>query len=74
MFNRDNFIRVVEGGEITHSVKVVDRFPVACTLGGPDGRTLFGLTYQGSIQDIGKNKTASRIEITQVDVPASGSP
>lgn len=74
VFNRDNFIRVLEGGEITHSVKVVDRFPVACTLGGPDGRTLFGLTYQGSIQDIGKNKTASRIEITQVDVPASGSP
>ena len=74
VFNRDNFIRVLEGGEITHSVKVVDRFPVACTLGGPDGCTLFGLTYQGSIQDIGKNKTASRIEITQVDVPGSGSP
>lgn len=74
VFNRDNFIRVLEGGEVTHRVKVVDRFPVACTLGGPDGRTLFGLTYQGSIQDIGKGKAASRIETAYVDVAASGSP
>jgi len=74
VFNQDNFIRVREGGEITHRVKVVDRFPVACTLGGPDGRTLFGLTYQGSIQDIGKGKAASRIEIAHVDVPGGGSP
>ena len=73
-FNQDNFIRVLEGGEVTHRVKVVDRFPVACTLGGPDGRTLFGLTYQGSIQDIGAGKAASRIEIARVDTPASGSP
>lgn len=74
VFNQDNFIRVLEGGEVTHRVKVVDRFPVACTLGGPDGRTLFGLTYQGSIQDIGKGKAASRIEIAEVDVAAGGSP
>lgn len=74
VFNQDNFIRVVDGGEITHRVEVVDRFPVACTLGGPDGRTLFGLTYQGSIQDMGNGKAASRIEIARVDVPASGSP
>jgi len=73
-FNQDNFLRVLEGGEVTHRVKVVDRYPVACTLGGPDGRTLFGLTYQGSIQDIGAGKAASRIEIATVDVAASGSP
>jgi len=73
-FNQDNFLRVLEGGEVTHRVKVVDRYPVACTLGGPDGRTLFGLTYQGSIQDIGAGKAASRIEIATVDVAGSGSP
>jgi len=73
-FNKDNFIRVLQGGEITHRIKVVDRFPVACTLGGPDGRTLFGLTFQGSIKDMGNGKSASRIEIATVDVPASGSP
>ncbi len=74
VFNQDHFIRVLEGGEITHRVKVFDRFPVACTLGGSDGCTLFGLTYQGSIQDIGKNRTASRIEVAEVDIPGSGSP
>ena len=73
-FNSDRFVRVREGGEITHCVRVEDRYPVACTLGGPDGRTLFGLTYQGSIQDIGKGKAASRIEIAHVDVPGGGSP
>ncbi|HBD10530.1 MAG TPA: gluconolactonase [Porticoccaceae bacterium] len=73
-FNQDNFIRVLEGGEITHRVKVIDRFPVACTLGGPDGKTLFGLTYQGSIQDIGRGKAASRIEVAEVDVAGGGSP
>ncbi|MDF1832262.1 MAG: SMP-30/gluconolactonase/LRE family protein [Porticoccaceae bacterium] len=73
-FNQDHFIRVLEGGEITHRVKVVKRSPVACTLGGPDGCTLFGLTYQGSIADMGRGKAASRVEIATVDVPASGSP
>ncbi len=73
-FNQDHFLRVLEGGEVTHKVKVVDRFPVACTLGGPDGRTLFGLTYQGSIRDVGEGKAASRIETVYVDVPGSGSP
>ena len=73
-FNQDHFIRVLEGGEITHRVKVVKRSPVACTLGGPDGCTLFGLTYQGSIADMGRGKAASRVEIATVDVPASGWP
>ena len=73
-FNKDHFMRVLEGGEITHRVKVVKRAPVACTLGGPDDCTLFGLTYQGSIADMGKGKAASRIEIAHVDVPGSGSP
>jgi sugar lactone lactonase YvrE len=73
-FNQDHFLRVLEGGEVTHQVKVVDRFPVACTLGGPDGCTLFGLTYQGSIRDVGEGKAASRIETVKVEVPESGSP
>jgi len=73
-FNQDDFLRVLEGDEITHRVKIVNSYPVACTLGGPDGHTLFGLTYQGSIQDIGAGKAASRIEIATVGVPGSDSP
>ncbi|MXG89021.1 SMP-30/gluconolactonase/LRE family protein [Nocardioides flavescens] len=35
------FVRVVEGGEITHEVSVGDELAVDCAVGGPDGRTLF---------------------------------
>ena len=63
VLNQDNFMRMLEGGEITHRVRVMDRSAVTGTLGGPDGRTLFGLTHQGSIQDISKGKAASRIEM-----------
>ena len=31
-FNQDHFILVLEDREIIHQVKVVNRFPVACTL------------------------------------------
>ncbi len=74
-FTGHNFIRVLEGGEITHSVNVdEDRAPVACTLGGLDGCTLFALTYKGLITDAGPEQRFARIETVEVDIPASGSP
>jgi sugar lactone lactonase YvrE len=38
------FVRVMQGGRITHRVHVPGRHAVACQLGGRDGRTLFCLT------------------------------
>lgn len=73
-FSSDRFVRVREGGEVTHSVRVQDRYPVACTLGGADGRTLFCLTFKGTIKELGKIRDASRIETARVEVPAGGSP
>lgn len=73
-FNSDRFLRVREGGEVTHCVRVEDRYPVACTLGGTDGRTLFCLTFKGTIKELGKIRDASRIETVRVEVPAGGSP
>ncbi|RLA41461.1 MAG: gluconolactonase [Gammaproteobacteria bacterium] len=74
-FTGHNFIRVKEGGEITHSVNIdEDRAPVACTLGGSDGRTLFALTYKGLITDAGPEVLMARIETVTVEIPASGSP
>ena len=61
-------LRVLEGGEVTHRVRVETR-PFACMLGGPDRRTLFVLTTVWS-QPIGNG----RIEIVQVDVPGAGLP
>lgn len=35
------FVRVVEGGEITHRIDMGDELAVDCAVGGDDGRTLF---------------------------------
>ena len=73
-FNSDRFVHVREGGEITHCVRVEDRYPVACTLGGADGRTLYCLTFKGTIKELGRIRDASRIETARVEVAAGGSP
>ena len=62
-------LRVVEGGEITHRVKIETQ-PFAVMLGGPDRRTLFVCT---SI--LGEKPSGSgRIETIKVDVPGAGFP
>jgi sugar lactone lactonase YvrE len=40
----DRFARVVEGGEVTHTIDTPGRHPIACAVGGADGHTLFMLT------------------------------
>ena len=37
-------------------------------------KTLYCLTFDGQMSDIGKGKRASRIETVKVDVAGSGSP
>ena len=62
-------LRVLEGGEITHRVKIETQ-PFAAMLGGPDRRTLFVCT---SI--LGERPSESgRIETVRVDVPGAGFP
>ena len=70
--------RIKEGGEITHRIVYTDRSPVACVLGGPDGRTLFltnslfDMTNMSSLKggDDDKRTTAQgRSEMIHVDVP-----
>ena len=73
-FANDAYVRVKDGGEITHVVEVPERRAVACTLGGDDMKTLYCLTFDGQMSDIGKGKRASRIETVRVDVAGSGSP
>ncbi|MSQ26292.1 MAG: gluconolaconase [Dehalococcoidia bacterium] len=70
--------RIKEGGEITHRIVYTDRSPIACILGGPDGRTLFltnsrfDLPNMSSLKggDDDKRTTAvGWIETIHVDVP-----
>ena len=73
-FDNGEFIRVLDGGEITDKIDVGDRRAVACNLGGADGKTLFCLIYDGSLDDIPTGARNAKIETAKVNVAASGSP
>lgn len=60
IYNTGEFVRVLEGGEITHRVKV-DGFGISCTLGGDEGHTLFLTAFIGTDQDIAAGKRNSAI-------------
>jgi sugar lactone lactonase YvrE len=63
--------RVVEGGDVTRTVPLGDgKLPLACCLGGADGRTLFILSALGGEERIRARTNTSVIETTSVDVPA----
>lgn len=72
-FSRE-FLRVREGGEITHRIEVPEGLmAVATALGGADGKTLFLIvdeTLHASVQTTSKG----RVETVRVEVPGIGSP
>ena len=63
---RRRVVRVLEGGQITHIVKV-ENDAYACMLGGPDRKTLFVATSKHT-------RDAGRIEFVEVDIPGAGLP
>ena len=73
-FVTGEFVRVREGGDVTDVIALDGDRAVACTLGGPDGRTLFMLVAQTDIERLARGDSSARVEYTQVSVAASGSP
>ena len=73
-FATQEFIRLDASGTPTHRVPVPGRCAVACQLGGDDGMTLYCLTYEGEIEDIGAGKAGAKIEIAAAPAAAAGSP
>jgi sugar lactone lactonase YvrE len=63
---RGRVVRILEGGEITHIVKV-ENDAYACMLGGPERKTLFVATSR-------HERDAGRIEFVEVDIPGAGLP
>jgi sugar lactone lactonase YvrE len=61
--------RVLEGGRVTDVVDVPGKLPLACCLGGHDGRTLFILSAVGTEDDVRQRTNTSVIETTRVSVP-----
>lgn len=73
-FVTGEFARVMEGGAVTDVVPLDGDRAVACTLGGPDGHTLFMLIADTDIERLARGDSRARVETMQVEVPASGSP
>jgi len=66
-------VRVLEGGEVTHRVKL-GRPAFACMLGGEDGCTLYMLTSSSSEPDDCAANRDGRVETIQANAPRAGCP
>lgn len=60
IYNTGEFVRVLEGGDITHCVKFAGS-GISCTLGGADGRTLFMTAFVGTEHDMAAGKRNSAV-------------
>ena len=69
-FGTGEFLRVKEGGEITHIVQFSGA-AISCTLGGPDGKTLFMTTFEGPHTEINTGVRRSSVYSVDVAVPAA---
>ena len=72
----DSFVRVAEGGTVTHRIAVGDgRHAIACVLGGADRRTLLMCTA-GTLGEgeASRQAMSGRIEAVEVEVPGAGWP
>jgi len=66
-------LRVVEGGKVTDKIEVENQ-AFACTLGGPDRKTLFIATAKDSHPVSSRQSRTGRIETIQVKVAGAGWP
>ena len=72
-FVTSEFVRVKEGGEVTHRVDP-GRPAVACTLGGEGRNTLFLLSADTDIERLAKGDSTAFIDRLEVEVPGVGIP
>jgi sugar lactone lactonase YvrE len=73
-FIGDAYLRVEQGGKITHLVPMTGRRAVACNLGGADARTLFMVSADTDVERLAKGDSNAQIETARVDIAGAGSP
>ena len=73
-FLAGKFFRMEDGGNVTHEIDAGGKRAVACQLGGADGKTLFCLTFAGTLEDVGEKDSLGAVETVRVDSAAAGSP
>jgi sugar lactone lactonase YvrE len=67
-------VRLLPGGEMTHSVDFPGEVPVACVLGGPGRETLYICVAAEARREAILREPLSRIDAVEVDVAGSGRP
>jgi len=70
----NRFDRIVEGGTVTDRINMGDRIAIACTLGGPERRTLFLLSATSAYPQRLIGTKLSRLDAMTVDIPGAGRP
>jgi sugar lactone lactonase YvrE len=70
----NQFERIIEGGTVTERIDMCDRTAIACTLGGPERRTLFLLSSTDAYPKRLIGTKLSRLDAVTVDVPGAGLP
>jgi sugar lactone lactonase YvrE len=73
-YDTSEFLRVVQGGTITHRVAIESGWAIAPALGGVDGRTLYMVIDDTTLEGLVKGESTGWIMQARVDVPAAGSP
>jgi sugar lactone lactonase YvrE len=73
-YDTGEFLRVLDGGRITHRIEIATGWAVAPALGGADGRSLFLVVDETSHEQLVAGESTGRIELATVDVPGIGSP
>lgn len=68
------FERIEAGGTITDRIEMGDRTAIACTLGGPERRTLFLLSSTDAYPQRLIGTKLSRLDAMTVDIPGAGLP
>jgi sugar lactone lactonase YvrE len=67
-------VRLLAGGELTHSVDFPGEVPVACVLGGPARRTLYICVAAAYQREVVRRAPLGRIDAVEVEVAGSGRP
>jgi len=68
------FERIMAGGGVTDRIDIGERAAIACTLGGPERRTLFLVSTSDAYPQRLVGTRTSCVETVRVDVPGAGLP
>ncbi|OBF27152.1 gluconolaconase [Mycobacterium sp. ACS1612] len=73
-YDSGEFLRITAGGNITHRVGIARGWAVAPALGGADGRTLYMVIDDTTVEGLVKGESTGWIMQARVDVPGACSP